>query len=67
MEFVINLIQIIIGFLGGGYLTLKIIAPRTKTKKDDHLLDTIDGICNEFNIDPDIMAKKSLGRLKKKL
>ena len=63
----ISLITLGLGVLGGAFLALKWLAPKTEAKWDDSVLDVVEGACGTLGVDPDELAKKSLGRLKKKV
>ena len=67
MEFMgISLITLIAGLLAGGFLALKWGAPKTSAEWDDSIVDVIEGTCDALGVDPDELAKRSLGRLKSK-
>lgn len=63
----VPLLTLGLGVLGGGYLALKFIAPKTEAKWDDQILDVVEGAADTLGVDPEELAKKSAGRLKKKL
>ena len=65
--FGIGLITLILGALGGGFIALKVIAPRTEAKWDDKILDVIEGVTNHLELDADDLAATSLGKLKKQI
>jgi len=64
--FGISVISLVLGIIGGGWLALKWFAPKTEAKWDDSIVDVIEGIANTLEVDPDELAKKSLGKLKDK-
>ena len=64
--FGISVISLVLGIIGGGWLALKGLAPKTEAKWDDSIVDVIEGIANTLEVDPDELAKKSLGKLKDK-
>lgn len=63
----ISVITLVLGVLAGAYMAVKWIAPKTETKWDDSIIDVIEGACDTLGVDPDELAKKSLGRLKRKV
>jgi len=65
--FGISILTLILGLLAGGFLGLKWLAPKTEAKWDDSIIDVVEGACDTLGVDPDELAKKSLGRLKRKV
>lgn len=63
----ISALTLILGVFGGGFFVLKFMAPKTETKWDDKALDVIEGVANHLELDPDQLAAKSYGKLKKEL
>lgn len=61
----VGLLTLVLGVLGGGFLALRLFAPRTETQWDDRLVDVVEGVANHLELDPDELAKKSYGKLKK--
>ena len=60
-----SILSSVLGLLGGGWLALKFLAPKTKWEWDDRIVDIIEGEAETLGVDPDELAKKSTGRLKK--
>lgn len=65
--FGIPLITLAIGAIAGLFLALKWLAPKTEAKWDDSIVDVVEGACDALGVDPDEVAKRSLGKLKKKV
>jgi len=63
----LSITTIVLGVLGCVFLITKRIAPKTETKWDDHLVDVIEGISETVGVDPDEAAKRSAGKLKKRI
>jgi len=65
--FGISILSLVLGVLGGAFLGLKWLAPKTEAKWDDSIIDVVEGVAETMGVDPDELAGKSLGRLKKKI
>lgn len=65
--FGISILTLILGILAGIFLALKRVAPKTEAKWDDSIIDTVEGVCDTIGVDPDELAQKSLGKLKRKV
>jgi hypothetical protein len=63
----VSALTLVLGIFGGGFFVLRFAAPRTETTWDDKALDVIEGVANYLELDPDELAAKSYGNLKKKL
>lgn len=72
MEFVntIDLADVVIlvaGLLGFIWLYISTNAARTAAKWDDKLVDIVEGLADNFGLDPDDLARQSTGVLKDKV
>jgi hypothetical protein len=65
--FGISIITLILGLLAGAWMALKWAAPKTSAEWDDSIVDVVEGACSTLGVDPDDLAKMSLGRLKSKI
>lgn len=63
----ISVLTIALAVLAGIYLGLKFIAPRTKVEWDDSIIDVVEGAADVLGVDPEELAKRSLGKLKAKV
>jgi hypothetical protein len=61
------IVSVVVAVLAGAFLALKAAAPKTKTEWDDKVVDVIEGIAKELGVDPDELAAKSVGKLKKEV
>lgn len=62
-----SVLTLAIGLLGGLWFALKFLAPKTEWEWDDRIVDIVEGAAETLNVDPDELAKKSTGKLKKVL
>lgn len=49
------------------WLILREVAPKTKWDWDDDVLNVVEGLIEQAGYDPDALAKKARGKLKKRL
>jgi len=68
MEFLgIPIIVLVLGLLGYIWKLRKQITSLIPGKTDEQVVDTVEGVCEQLGVDPDEVAKKSRGNLKKQL
>lgn len=67
MELVATAIVIVLGILGFAWMWIKKNADDTKQEWDDSIVDMVEGLSNELGFDPDELARKSTGKLKKRV
>lgn len=65
--FGISIFVIVFGLAGYIWKLRKQITTVIPGKTDDKIVDTVEGICEEYGLNPDEIAKKSRGKLKKEI
>lgn len=62
-----TLVVFLVGLFGYVWKLRNQITTLIPGQKDEKIVDTVEGLCEEYGVDIDEIAKKSRGRLKKQL